>query len=130
MTGAGNREEDEMRTQNFRIRVRDAAAPALSVLLVLGLACSGLFTTRIGDILQHPRDYDGKIVTVAGTAKGVASIGPLRSFVLDDGTGSIRVLTERAVPREGEQIEVHGTVEQSFAIFGENLIVIREKPAD
>jgi hypothetical protein len=127
MTGAGNREEDEMRIQNFKIRVRDAAAPALSVLLVLGLAGCGLFTTRIGDILEHPRDYDGKIVTVAGTAKSVTSIGPLRSFVLDDGNGSIRVLTERAVPREGERIEVHGIVEQSFAIFGENLIVIREK---
>jgi hypothetical protein len=109
---------------------RLGATVALAALLVSGLACSGLFTTPIGDILQHPRDYDGKIVKVAGTARGVTSIGPLRSFVLDDGTGTIRVLTERAVPREGEQLKVRGTVQQSFAIFGENLIVIREEPAD
>lgn len=119
-----------MRIQKFRIGGRDAAILALAAWLVIGSACSGLFTTRVGDILQHPRDYDGKIVTVAGTAKGVASIGPLRSFLLDDGTGTIRVLTERAVPREGEQLKVRGTVQQSFALFGENLIVIREGPAD
>ena len=119
-----------MRTQKFRIGWRGAAALALSALLVLAMSCSGLFTTRVGDILQHPRDYDGKIVTVAGTARSVTSIGPLRSFILDDGTGAIRVLTERAVPREGEAVKVEGTVQQSFAFFGDSLIVIHEGPAD
>ncbi len=109
---------------------RAAAALALAACLVAGSACSGLFTTRVGDILQHPRDYDGKIVTVAGTARSVTSIGPLRSFILDDGTGAIRVLTERAVPREGEAVKVEGTVQQSFVFFGDSLIVIHEGPAD
>ena len=119
-----------MSTQKIRIRGRCAASLVLAAWLIAGAACSGLFTTRVGDILQHPRDYDGKIVTVAGTAKAVTSIGALRSFILDDGTGAIRVLTERAVPREGEAVTVRGTVQQEFAIFGENLIVIREDPAD
>jgi cytochrome c-type biogenesis protein CcmE len=127
--GAGGREEGGMNAKKTRIGWRMAAL-APGALLVHGLACSGLFTTRIGDILQHPRDYDGKIITVAGTAGAVTRIGPLRSFVVEDETGSIRVLTERAVPREGEQVKVRGTVQQSFAFFGESLIVIREEPAD
>ncbi len=119
-----------MTTKAIRIGRREGAALALAAWLIIGSACTGLFTTRIGDILQHPRDYDGKIVTVAGTAREVTSIGPLRSFVVKDETGSIRVLTERAVPREGEAVKVRGTVQQSFVIFGESLIVIREEPAD
>lgn len=119
-----------MSTNGIMIGRRVGKMVTLVALLIVGSACSGLFTTPVGDILQHPRDYDGKIVTVAGTARGVTSIGPLRSFLLDDGTGTIRVLTERAVPREGEQVKVHGTVQQSFAFFGESLIVIREDPAD
>lgn len=119
-----------MNIGEIRIGPREGAALALAAWLIVGSACSGLFTTRIGDILQHPRDYDGKIVTVAGTAREVTSIGGLRSFILDDGTGTIRVLTERAVPREGEAVKVRGTVHQSFAIFGESLIVIREEAAD
>lgn len=100
-----------------------------ALLATFVLSC-GWFPTRIGEILAHPRDYDGRTVTVSGTVSRAIGVGRVRTFVVADETGSIRVITERAVPRDGEQVRVRGRVEQSFVLLGESLVVIHEEPED
>ena len=111
------------------IRCIDWSSIILASLLVFALSC-GWFPTRIGDILAHPRDYDGKSVTVSGTVSRAIGVGRVRTFVVADETGSIRVITERAVPRDGEQVRIRGRVEQSFVLLDESLVVIHEEPED
>jgi len=87
-------------------------------------ACVG--TTSIGDILAHPREYAGRSVTVQGEVKNVFSLLVIKYFTLDDGTGSIIVVTERPLPKNGERIKVKGRVEEAFSLGEQTLTLIIE----
>ncbi len=92
-------------------------------------ACVG--TTPIRDIVDHPRDYAGREVTVQGEVKGVFSLFVVKYFTLDDGTGSITVITERPLPKKGERIRVRGRVEEAFSLGDQTLtLIVEDKPAD
>lgn len=95
--------------------------------LVLLVSCSQLFTTDIRDILDHSRDYDGKTVTVSGEVRESVNLFVFKYYVVKDETGEIPVVTEKAVPRQGEKVRVTGVVKQAFAIGDKNLVVIIEK---
>ncbi len=103
----------------------------LNLILVAGLglflaACS-LGTIKIGKILDHPRDYDGKEVTVQGEVTDTYSFLILKNFKLKDNTGEITVVTTRILPKKGETIKVTGTVQESFTLGAEQSLVIVEK---
>ncbi|HWP56831.1 MAG TPA: hypothetical protein VNL14_02970 [Candidatus Acidoferrales bacterium] len=101
----------------------------LGLLLAAG-ACdffNKVTATKIKDILDHPRKYDQKEVTVYGTVTEEASLFVVKYFVIQDDTGSIRVTTDRALPKQGEKLRVTGTVE-SIEFGPARAIVIREKP--
>jgi len=83
-------------------------------------------TTRIKDILDHPRDYENKEVTVYGTVTGGASLLVTKYFEIQDDTGSIKVVTDRVLPKKGEKLRVTGRME-SIEFGSERAIVIREK---
>jgi aspartyl/asparaginyl-tRNA synthetase len=85
-----------------------------------------LTATKIKDILEHPRDYENKEITLHGTVTESASILIAKYFVLQDNTGSIKVMTERVLPKKGEQLSVTGHV-ASIEIGPERWIVLREK---
>jgi aspartyl/asparaginyl-tRNA synthetase len=85
-----------------------------------------LTATKIKDILERPRDYENKEVTVHGTVTESASILIAKYFVLQDNTGSIKVVTNRVLPKKGEQLSVTGYME-SIEIGPERWIVLREK---
>jgi len=98
-------------------------------LLVTTLALTAcLGTTAIGDILAHPREYAGRNVTVQGEVKNVFSLLVIKYFTLDDGTGSITVVTERPLPKKGERIKVTGRVEEAFSLGEQTLTLIIEAP--
>jgi aspartyl/asparaginyl-tRNA synthetase len=100
------------------------------MLTVLGsciLGCTGLFTTKIKDILQHPRDFDGRTVTIAGEVKESANILFIKYFIVQDDTGEITVVTNRAVPRQGDKVRVTGRVNQAFAIGDKSVVAIVEE---
>ena len=102
----------------------------LCMLTVLGsciLGCTGLFTTKIKDILQHPRDFDGRTVTIAGEVKESANILFIKYFIVQDDTGEITVVTNRAVPRQGDKVRVTGRVNQAFAIGDKSVVAIVEE---
>ena len=95
--------------------------------LVLLLGCGNLASTKIGDILEDPRQFDGKVVTVSGRVIDSVNILVLKYFVLSDATGEIVVVTERSVPRTGVRLKVKGRVNQSFSIVGKSIVVILEE---
>ncbi len=108
---------------NKRLWIALAAATAL---LVLGLACDRLLGTKIKDIQADPRKYEGRRVTVSGTVVDTVNLLVYKAFVLDDGTGQIRVVTDRILPRKGQRTTVRGTVKQGF---GESVVIVEEGSA-
>lgn len=82
--------------------------------------------TDIKDILDRPRDYENKEVTVHGTVTEAVSLLVVKYFVVQDKTGSIKVVTDRVLPKKGEQLTVTGYME-SIEIGPERWIVIQEK---
>lgn len=89
-------------------------------------SCAGLFATPIEKILQNPRDYSGKTVTISGEVVEVAGLIFVKYFVVKDKTGQITVITTRPLPRENTEITVKGKVETAFSIGDKQLIVIVE----
>ena len=103
---------------------------ALIVCVLLGgMACdqfNKLTATKIKNILDRPRDYENKEITIHGTVTESASILIAKYFILQDGTGSIRVFTDRTLPKTGEQLSVTGQL-QSIEFGAERWVVLREK---
>ncbi len=105
-----------------------------SRLIVLGLAaaliaaCSTLFANKIGDILKSPGAYEGKDVTIAGKVTATHNLVVVKYYQVDDGSGEIAVVTDNALPKEGDKVRVRGRVNQAFAVGSSRLVVIVEKP--
>lgn len=85
-----------------------------------------LTATKINDVLSHPRDYENKEITIHGSVTDTASVLVVKYFVLQDSTGSIKVVTDRVLPKKGDQLSVTGYI-QSIEIGPERWIVLREK---
>ena len=79
-----------------------------------GAACPE--RVSIADIEANPAKYQNKEVAIAGTVKdsyGVSIPGTNiqgGAYKIDDGTGSIWIITESSVPSKGSQIGVKGTI--------------------
>lgn len=58
-------------------------------------------TVPIKKILDNPRDYEGKTVTISGEVTDVFSLFVAKSFAVRDKTGEIIVVTERILPKKG-----------------------------
>jgi len=98
-------------------------------LVLISASCeqfNKLTATKINDVLSHPRDYENKEITIYGTVTDAASILVVKYFILEDSTGSIKVVTDRVLPKKGEQLSVTGYL-QSIEIGPERWIVLREK---
>ena len=100
----------------------------LFLLASVAIACSGIFTTPISKIIDNPRDYDGKTVTVSGKVTEIFSFFVLKYFVLDDGTGTITVITQKVLPKKGTKIRVKGNVKEMFSLGDTQALVIIEAP--
>jgi len=72
-------------------------------------------TTKIEKILNDPRSYEGKTVIVAGTVEKSFSF-VVKFYSINDGTGTLYIRTDKAVPLEGELIKVKGTFSQFIKI--------------
>lgn len=105
--------------------LRGAALAALLLTLVLGVAgCKG--GTEIKTLLDDPGRFNGTTVRVAG--KVVTSVGLLGygAYRLDDGTGTILVVSKNGVPREGAKVGVEGTFHSVFTFHDESGAGIEE----
>lgn len=100
---------------------------AMALLIFLATACEGIGTTPIGNILDKPRDYADKKVTVFGEVTEIFSLFVIKYFVVQDKTGQIAVVTDKTLPRKGTTVRVTGTVKEAFSIGDQQLLVLVEE---
>lgn len=91
-------------------------------------ACSSVVSTPIGKILNNPREYEAKTLTISGEVTEVFSLFVVKYFMLKDSSGSIAVVTDRALPKPGQKLKVKGTVEEAFSLGDQQLLVFLESP--
>lgn len=102
---------------------------AATSVLLSAVAC-GWGTTPIREVLDDPARFAGREVSVAGEVVDSANLLVLKFYKLQDETGTITVVTDRAVPKPGARVRATGTVHQAFAIGKDQLTVIVESSAD
>jgi len=82
----------------------------------------------INELRNNIRKYDGKKFLLKGVAKSGINIGGyLKYFEIDDGTGTINVISNKATPRKGEKVEVIGRFNQKLRLNGYDLLTIVEE---
>jgi hypothetical protein len=81
--------------------------------LVLGLAAAVASTgckTTINQLLAEPGRYANKEVTIGGDVVKSASVLGRGAYQIDDGTGTVWVVTKKGAPRQGARVAVKGHV--------------------
>jgi hypothetical protein len=91
------------------------------LLFACALASSASAKTSINKINADPGRYYNKKVTIEGTVTDSYGVLGQGAYELDDGTGRIWVLAERAVPARGAHVEAKGHVITGFVYRGRNL---------
>lgn len=108
----------------------------IGLILLVGLitaACPK--RTSIADIENNPSKFYDKTVAVAGEVKTSYGVNiPLINesggiYKVDDGTGSIWVMTKRSVPSRGALLGVQGKIQNGVNYNGRNygLVLIEDK---
>jgi len=100
--------------------------PCIVCVMLLAAACDPIFTTSIDKIIQNPRDYWGKRVTISGEVTEIFSFFVVKCFTVRDSTGELTVVTTKPIPRRGTRIKISGTVEEAFSIGDKQLLVMIE----
>jgi len=96
----------------------------VTTVAALTMACPE--RTSIADIERNPSKFNNKDVAVIGVVKdsyGISIPGtPIRggAYKIDDGTGSIWIITEDTVPNNGAEIGVEGTIGNGVSYKGKN----------
>ena len=100
---------------------------ALLLVITAGIFAVGCpERTTIADIERNPSKHIDKEIAIAGVVKdsyGVSVPGtPIRGGVykVDDGTGSIWVVTENTVPAKGAEVGVKGMIGNGVSWKGKN----------
>lgn len=96
--------------------------------LAFGILLSGCASVKIARINADPSRYYNRTVQVDGTV--VTSVGLLGTggYQLDDGTGTIYVVSRTGVPSGGSRVAVTGRVMGGAQILGQTVgTVIREE---
>src|SRR3954463_15256790 len=80
----------------------------LGVLALSSVGCAG---TTISRILAEPQRYTrGGTVGLHGNVTESMSLLGRGAYKLDDGTGTIWVISNQGVPRKGARVKVHGKI--------------------
>lgn len=99
----------------------------VSLVLTIGLfAAACPKRVSIADIQANPAKYRNKSVAIAGTVKesyGLSIPGTNYRggiYKVDDGTGSLWIVTEETVPSKGAKIGVKGKIQDGVNYNGKN----------
>ncbi len=99
----------------------------MALLILLAAACEGIGTTSIGNILNKPRDYTDRKVTISGEVTEIFSLFVVKYFVVQDKTGQIAVVSDKPLPQKGNTVRVTGTIKEAFSIGDQQLLVLVEE---
>jgi hypothetical protein len=92
-----------------------------SFILVCVLSPAALAKTSINKINADPGRYYNKKVTIEGRVTDSYGVLGEGAYEIDDGTGRIWVIAERAVPARGSYVESKGHVITGFVYHGRNM---------
>jgi len=103
----------------------------LTAVLVVGLgvaaaSCYRILSTKISTIENNVIRYDGKTVMVYGKVTERYDLPTFKCYVVDDGSGSVGVVTRKALPRIGDVVHPKGAVKSAFKIGKRSLIALIE----
>ena len=91
---------------------------ATAALLLAALVSGGCGGTRIRHVLEDPHRYLRHDVTLKGEVTRSASVLGRGAYQLDDGTGSIWVVSHHGVPRKGAHVTASGRVRDVVDVGG------------
>lgn len=83
---------------------------ALALVGVFGLLGAGCATTNVARLMAEPNRYANRDVRLTGDVVESVSLLGHGAYKLDDGTGSIWVVSRRGVPRRGARVEAKGKI--------------------
>jgi len=70
---------------------------------------------KIETILSHPEKFDGKEVSISGQISKSKGLFKLGYYVLNDGTGSLPVVTiDSYAPKSGQTMTIKGKIVQVY----------------
>lgn len=100
--------------------------------LSLLLAGTALLTAcpnreSISKINADPGRYRSKEVAIAGTVTDSYGVLGTGAYEIDDGTGTMWVITRRGVPARGSQVGAKGRVRTGFSFGGRSFGTILEE---
>jgi hypothetical protein len=105
----------------------DMRRKLLITTLILALMTACAQTVAIKEIVERPRDYAGKEVTIEGEVTDAFSLLAIKYFTVSDGSGKIAVFSDKPLPRRGDKIKVTGKVEEAFSLGTETLTILVEQ---
>ena len=113
----------------MRTRTAGRAWPALALALALVAAagCRG-GVTPIRTLLDEPERYGGTVVRIAGRVGFAAGILGYGAYQVDDGTGTIFVVSRgTGTPGEGDGVVVEGTYRSVYTLGPRTVAVVIER---
>jgi hypothetical protein len=87
---------------------RKVLAPAL--IAAFALSAAGCASTTVARLLAEPNRYRNDDVSLRGDVTESMSLLGHGAYKLDDGTGTIWIVSRRGVPRKGARVKVKGEV--------------------
>lgn len=98
------------------------------LLLATCFLLTGCGAVRINRILADPARYHNRSVRVEGRVTNVVGALNAGVYQVNDGTGSIFVLSNRGVPTRDALVKVDGTVTPGVNVMGRSIgTAIRER---
>ena len=104
-------------------------ALALAALLIAPESWSCAGSTTIAEIHADRPTYDGKSVTLEWELASRLSLIPWKTYVLNDGTGEITVVTKKALPNVGARMTVSGRTGEGFSLGSQQTLVLIDESA-
>ena len=100
-------------------RITEWRASATAVALGLALGLAGCATSHsINHLMAEPSRYNNRDVTVKGTVVKSTSVLGHGAYQIEDGTGSLWVVSTKGVPRKGARVKVTGKVRDVVDLGG------------
>lgn len=101
------------------MRTKAVLVSLVLAVTLLASACPSRVT--IGKLIANPSKYQDKEVVIAGRVTnsfGVSFLGGV--YKIDDGTGSIWVVSSKDVPSKGAEVGLKGRVQNGVNFSGKN----------
>ncbi len=88
----------------------------LGIVAITSMWLTACATRTIGHVLADPERYSNKEVKLRGEVERSYSVLGRGAYELRDHTGTLWVISDRGVPREGTRVEVKGTIRDGFDV--------------